>query len=93
MALIQVVEKCNAFWIGPRGARVARKLPLEHVAHVLARACGHGGSGAAYLYNTVAHLEQAGIRDRNLWRLQELVAAEIRAVAGQGGETGPGGGS
>ncbi|MDA0221177.1 MAG: gamma-glutamylcyclotransferase [Proteobacteria bacterium] len=82
-----------AFWIGPKGARVARKLPLEHVAHVLARACGHGGSGAAYLYNTVAHLEQAGIRDRNLWRLQELVAAEIRAVAGQGGETAPGGGS
>lgn len=72
------------FWIGPRGDGVSRRLPLERVAWVLARACGHGGSCAAYLYNTVAHLEEAGIRDRNLWRLQHLVAAEIRAMAAEG---------
>lgn len=69
-----------AFWVGPRGRGVAHRLPLERVAHILARACGHGGSGAAYLYNTVAHLEEFGIRDRNLWRLQALVADEIRAI-------------
>jgi len=72
-----------AFWVGPRGEGVSRKLPLEEVARTLARACGHGGSCAAYLYNTVAHLEEFGIRDRNLWRLQELVAGEIRAFANE----------
>ncbi|QND46259.1 gamma-glutamylcyclotransferase (plasmid) [Rhizobium lusitanum] len=68
------------FWAGPRGKRVSRKLPLETVAHVLARACGHMGSCAEYLYLTVKHLEEWGIRDRNLWRLQKLVACEIRAI-------------
>ncbi|TIW30865.1 MAG: gamma-glutamylcyclotransferase, partial [Mesorhizobium sp.] len=57
--------------------------PLENVARVLARACGHVGSGAEYLYNTVSHLEEFGIRDRNLWRLQELVADEIRSIHGR----------
>lgn len=65
------------FWAGPRGPNIERHLPLEIVAKRLAHACGHGGSGAEYLYNTVAHLEAAGIRDRNLWRLQEMVAEEI----------------
>lgn len=67
------------FWAGPRGDRVLNGLPLESVAHVLARACGHIGSCAEYLYHTVRHLEEKGIRDRNLWKLQELVAAEIEA--------------
>ncbi len=49
---------------------------------MLARACGHIGSGAEYLYNTVSHLEAFGIHDRNLWRLQELVADEVRAIHG-----------
>ena len=53
------------------------KWPLEKVAHTLARACGHVGSGAEYLYQTVLKLEENGIHDRNLWRLQKLVASEI----------------
>jgi cation transport protein ChaC len=53
------------------------RFPEEEVARVLAQAAGHWGSGAEYLYNTVSHLEQFGIRDRNLWRLQALVAKEI----------------
>ncbi len=65
------------FWAGPKGDGIALKLPLERVAWVLARACGHVGSCASYLYNTVAKLEEFGIHDRNLWRLQELVAEEI----------------
>lgn len=65
------------FWAGPKGPSIEHRLPLPTVAHRLAHACGHGGSGAEYLYNTVEHLEAAGIRDRNLWRLQELVAEEI----------------
>ena len=59
------------------------KLSLEEVAERLSRACGHLGSGAEYLYNTVVHLEKRGIRDRNLWHLQRLVAAQIGAVDGQ----------
>ncbi|MGT2466896.1 hypothetical protein ACVOMV_21100 [Mesorhizobium atlanticum] len=37
-------------------------------------------SGAEYLYNTVCHLETFGIHDCNLWRLQQLVADEIRSI-------------
>jgi glutathione-specific gamma-glutamylcyclotransferase len=51
--------------------------PLEDVASALALACGHWGSGADYLYNTVHHLEQMGIHNEALWRLQEMVAEEI----------------
>lgn len=65
------------FWAGPKGPEIEHRLPLATVAHRLAHACGHGGSGAEYLYNTVEHLECAGIHDRNLWRLQALVADEI----------------
>jgi cation transport protein ChaC len=69
------------FWAGPKdGDGIALKLPLERVAWVLARACGYGGSCAEYLYNTVSHLEALGIRDRNLWRLQKLVAQEIERI-------------
>ena len=53
------------------------RLDPEKVAAVLARACGHWGSGAEYLMNTVHHLEDYGIHDRALWHLQRLVASEI----------------
>jgi cation transport protein ChaC len=70
------------FWAGPRGQRIVRKLPPEKIAAAIARACGHMGSNAAYLHNTVLHLAEAGICDRNLWRLQKLVAEEIRMLNG-----------
>ncbi|AYD00114.1 gamma-glutamylcyclotransferase [Neorhizobium sp. NCHU2750] len=74
------------FWAGGSSPRIIRPLlPLEQVAPILARACGHRGSCAEYLYNTVVHLAEFGIRDRNLWRLQELVANEIEALHGVGG--------
>jgi cation transport protein ChaC len=75
------------FWAGATGLDFLVKLPLPEVARILARACGHLGSGAGYLYHTVAHLETFGIRDRNLWRLQELVAEEIRSLSGTAPET------
>ncbi|WP_205962229.1 gamma-glutamylcyclotransferase [Paracoccus siganidrum] len=68
------------FWAGPKGDRIASRMPLDQVAHVLARACGPAGSCAEYLFNTVQHLREFGIHDRNLWRLQDLVAQEIRAL-------------
>ena len=70
------------FYAGPTGDGIFLKLPLDKVAGILARACGHIGSCAEYLFQTVLHLEQHGIRDRNLWRLQELVAAEIKLIHG-----------
>jgi cation transport protein ChaC len=54
------------------------KLSPERVADVLAVACGHAGSGAAYLFETVTRLRAIGIEDRGLWQLQSLVAERIR---------------
>lgn len=53
------------------------KLGLDEQAAWIARAVGHAGSCAEYLHNTVAHLEELGIRDRYLWALQAKVAAAI----------------
>jgi glutathione-specific gamma-glutamylcyclotransferase len=60
-------------------------LPLEQVAKTLARACGHWGSGAEYLFQTVSKLDEYGIHDENLWELQRLVAAEIEDLCCRSG--------
>ena len=54
---------------------------IMRVAMILAGAVGHIGSGAEYLMHTVAHLEELGLRDRLLWRLQALVAKELAGVS------------
>jgi glutathione-specific gamma-glutamylcyclotransferase len=71
---------CITFTVRKESPARVPGLPLDEVAQVLARAAGHVGSGAEYLYNTVSHLEQFGITDRNLWTLQKLVAEEIRRM-------------
>ena len=63
------------FWAESDQCTRFETLDISKAAHILARACGHIGSGAAYLYQTVASLEELGIRDDYLWRLQQLVAA------------------
>jgi cation transport protein ChaC len=68
------------FYADPPEVVDVPELPLSRVAAVLARACGHAGSGAEYLYNTVCALDAANIRDAYLWKLQELVAREIREM-------------
>ena len=73
-------ECALAFWAEPEGLDDWVDKPLPEVAQILARACGHVGSCAAYLFHTVAKLDELGIRDRNLWRLQHLVAEEIRRL-------------
>ena len=50
------------------------------VADRLARAVGMWGSMADYLGNTVLHLEEMGIRDAYLWRIQGLVAERLAAL-------------
>lgn len=74
-------EPALAFVMNRASAHYAGRLPPEAVAEVLARACGHVGSGAEYLRNTVAHLEARGIHDRALWHLQRLVAERIDGMA------------
>jgi glutathione-specific gamma-glutamylcyclotransferase len=70
-----------AFYAAPSQLEYYREnRPVEEVARGLARACGHWGSGADYLYNTVRHLEELGIHDAGLWNLQEMVAREIRLL-------------
>ncbi|ESY99934.1 gamma-glutamylcyclotransferase [Mesorhizobium sp. LNHC209A00] len=65
------------FVVDPANPRYAGKLDKPAVAATLANAVGHWGSGAQYLFETIRHLDACGIRDRNLWQLQELVAREI----------------
>lgn len=71
-ALTFVINRASPLYVGRQS--------LEEVANVLAQACGHWGTGAEYLFNTVSHLEARGIRDRNLWRLQRLVAERIERI-------------
>ncbi|RWM02312.1 MAG: gamma-glutamylcyclotransferase [Mesorhizobium sp.] len=66
-----------AFVANRSGTAYAGRLTPEETANVLSKACGHWGTCAEYLYNTVFHLEERGIHDRNLWRLQQLVADRI----------------
>jgi cation transport protein ChaC len=66
-----------SFWTGIEGPFRVEKQDHRRVAAILAKACGHVGSGAEYLFQTVSKLEEHGIRDRNLWQLQRLVAEEI----------------
>lgn len=81
--------KALAFYAGPDMLdSYQANRPLGEVAHGLARACGHWGSGADYLFNTVSHLEQLGIHDEGLWQLQELVAAEIEGLYGAAARSG-----
>ncbi|MBL8581034.1 MAG: gamma-glutamylcyclotransferase, partial [Rhizobiaceae bacterium] len=70
------------FAMNRKSGRYVGGLPPEELADVLARACGFRGSMAEYLYSTVRHLEELGIRDRHLWLLQELVAERIERSHG-----------
>jgi cation transport protein ChaC len=72
-----------AFVMNRQAPAYVGRLAPEDVATFLAGACGHWGSGAEYLHNTVKHLEEHGIHDHNLWRLQKLVAGRIEDLAAQ----------
>lgn len=66
------------FYVDPPEVAEAAELPPNRVAAILARACGHAGSGAEYLFKTVAALQAVDIHDPYLWQLQGLVADEIK---------------
>ena len=69
-----------AFVVARDGSAYAGPQTHADVARVIARAAGHWGSAAQYLERTVSKLDEHGIRDRNLWIIQRLVADEIRAL-------------
>jgi cation transport protein ChaC len=72
-AIAFVASRTGPAYVGPQPHAVA--------AQVIARAAGHWGAAATYLQKTVEKLDEHGIRDRNLWILQKLVAEELRIVA------------
>ena len=74
--------RAMTFAMNRRSSRYVAGLSDDQLADILAAACGFRGSMAEYLFATVAHLEQLGIHDRNLWRLQEKVADRIEAAYG-----------
>lgn len=69
------------FVIDRRSGAYIAGLSAGEVAGVLSVAAGQWGSMAEYLFNTVSKLEELGLRDRQLWRLQELVAERIESSA------------
>jgi cation transport protein ChaC len=76
-------QRALTFYAGMRRDRFYVDLPIHAQAHMLARAAGWGGSGAAYLHFTVMKLAELGIHDTYLWELQHQVAAEIRQLSGE----------
>jgi glutathione-specific gamma-glutamylcyclotransferase len=87
----QGVVKAIAFALNRSHFMYAGGLSEAEVADCLAKAVGHIGSMADYLLNTILHLEEAGIHDRALWRMQALVAERLErlpAMSPQGSPTG-----
>ena len=72
--------KALTFAMNRKSGRYIAHLSEDELADVLATAVGHRGSMAEYLFSTVQKLEELGIHDRNLWRLQALVADRIDAA-------------
>jgi glutathione-specific gamma-glutamylcyclotransferase len=68
------------FAMDRRHERYIAGLSEDELVDMLATSCGFRGSMAEYLFSTVAKLEELGIHDRNLWRLQALVAERIDAA-------------
>lgn len=75
-------RKALTFWASTKRHGLTSPLPDEQASSLIATACGQGGSCAEYLHKTIVDLQAEGIHDRNLWRLQALVAADIIARKG-----------
>lgn len=66
-----------AFTHPGKGIAYAGHLSDEAIADAIAQAVGVVGSMAQYVYYTALHLEQLGLCDERLWRMQEMVAKQI----------------
>ncbi|QIG47238.1 gamma-glutamylcyclotransferase [Nordella sp. HKS 07] len=81
------VVRALACWADPIESRMFVDKPLAEQAHMLARACGAIGSGAAYLHQTVESLARLGLADDYISGLEALVAREIMKLASQRAES------
>ena len=72
------MRRVTAFVANRQGERYAGRLADDRVAATIAWARGHGGTGAEYLLKTTVALEELGVRDRMLWRMQHLVADNLK---------------
>src|SRR5205085_1607737 len=70
-----------AFTANPDSVNYCGGLTSEQAAEQLAYACGHWGSGAEYVLQSVTALEAHGIHDPFLWDLQERIAVIIERDA------------
>lgn len=68
-ALVVVTDKSHPAYLPD--------LAEDIVVNALATATGERGSMAEYLRSTVEHLEDRGIHDRYLWKMQKLVAERL----------------
>ena len=68
-----------AFVFDHKGVFYRGGLAMDDVAERLSKAVGHLGSNAEYLMNTIRHLEDIGVTDRNLCKLEHRVASLIHA--------------
>lgn len=73
-------KRALSFAMNRKSSRYIADLDDDALADMLATAVGFRGSMAEYLHSTVSKLEELGIHDRKLWRLQEMVAARIDAA-------------
>jgi glutathione-specific gamma-glutamylcyclotransferase len=71
------IRKAIAFTANPESPNYAGGLTIDEVASCLSEACGHWGTGAEYLLQTIAALEREGFHESYLWDLQERVAELI----------------
>lgn len=60
-----------------RGRDYAGHLSDEAIANALARSVGMFGSMAQYVYLTARHLEDLGLCDDRMWRMQDMIAERI----------------
>ena len=68
------------FPVNRKSGRYVGHLSEDELVQMLSTARGFRGSMAEYLFQTVSMLESLGVHDRNLWRLQALVADRIDAT-------------
>lgn len=70
------IEPAIAFSANRAHERYLPGLDDHAVARYLATGCGHLGRACDYLFDTVSHLRELGIRDRRLEAIEALVRAQ-----------------
>lgn len=82
LAVAYVVERRHPTYSG--------RLPLIEQSRLIRRAEGLSGANIDYLVNTMIHLRELGIRERELERLLTLTAPHLSGRGGSNGAPSPG---